>query len=44
MDGLSRAVHAVVPAGIDDPTRPSGGNRYDRRVLDALAGRGWAGE
>lgn len=42
MDGLSRAVHAVMPAGIDDPTRPSGGNRYDRRVLDALAARGWA--
>lgn len=42
MDGLTRAVHALVPAGIDDPTRPSGGNRYDRRVLDALAGEGWA--
>ena len=37
-----RAVlHAVVPADIDDPARPSGGNRYDRRVLDALAGHGW---
>ncbi|HEY5881454.1 MAG TPA: glycosyltransferase family 4 protein [Nakamurella sp.] len=32
---------AVVPAGLDDPTRPSGGNTYDRRVLDALADRGW---
>lgn len=42
MDGLTAAVHAVVPSGIDDPTRPSGGNRYDRRVLDALAGLGWA--
>lgn len=42
MDGLTRAVHALVPAGIDDPARPSGGNRYDRRVLDALAGEGWA--
>lgn len=40
MDRLIRTVHAVVPAGIDDPARPSGGNRYDRRVLDALAGRG----
>lgn len=42
MDGLTRAVHAVVPAGIDDPSRPSGGNRYDRRVLDALVAMGWA--
>lgn len=34
-------VHAVVPDGIDDPTRPSGGNTYDRRVIDGLrtAGR-----
>ncbi|KAA1428194.1 glycosyltransferase family 1 protein, partial [Nocardioides antri] len=36
-----QVVHAVVPAGIDDPSRPSGGNRYDRRVLDELAGLGW---
>ncbi|WP_183099807.1 glycosyltransferase, partial [Nocardioides pelophilus] len=35
-------VHAVVPEGIDDPARPSGGNRYDRRVLDELAALGWA--
>lgn len=26
----------VVPAGIDDPARPSGGNRYDRQVILAL--------
>ena len=26
----------VVPAGIDDPARPSGGNRYDRRVIESL--------
>lgn len=26
----------VVPAGIDDPATPSGGNRYDRRVIDEL--------
>jgi len=32
--------HVVVPAGIDDPTRPSGGNRYDRRVIDELTGLG----
>ncbi|HET7801990.1 MAG TPA: glycosyltransferase family 4 protein [Humibacillus xanthopallidus] len=35
-------VHVVVPEGIDDPTRPSGGNTYDRRVLDGLAALGWA--
>jgi glycosyltransferase involved in cell wall biosynthesis len=33
-------VHAVLPTGIDDPGRPSGGNVYDRRVLDGLARRG----
>lgn len=38
---MARLIHAVVPAGIDDPTHPSGGNTYDRRVLDALATRGW---
>ena len=34
-------VHAVVPEGIDDPTRPSGGNTYDRRLLDGLRAVGW---
>ena len=34
-------VHVVVPDGIDDPARPSGGNRYDRRVCDGLAALGW---
>ena len=34
-------VHAVLPAGVDDPARPSGGNTYDRRVCDGLAGAGW---
>jgi glycosyltransferase involved in cell wall biosynthesis len=28
--------HFLVPAGIDDPALPSGGNRYDRRVIDEL--------
>lgn len=36
-----RAVHVVVPANIDDPTRPSGGNRYDRRLMEELTGLGW---
>ena len=34
-------VHVVVPEGVDDPTRPSGGNAYDRRVCDGLARLGW---
>ncbi len=33
-------LHVVVPAGIDDPLRPSGGNHYDRRVIDALRAGG----
>ena len=33
--------HVVVPEGIDDPTRPSGGNVYDRRVSRGLATAGW---
>jgi glycosyltransferase involved in cell wall biosynthesis len=35
------AVHVVVPAGIDDPARPSGGNVYDRRVIGGLVDLGW---
>jgi glycosyltransferase involved in cell wall biosynthesis len=35
------AVHVVVPAGIDDPARPSGGNIYDRRVIAGLVDVGW---
>ncbi|BCY07764.1 glycosyltransferase family 4 protein [Actinoplanes sp. L3-i22] len=34
---MSRPLHAVLPAGIDDPAAPSGGNRYDRQVLNHLA-------
>jgi glycosyltransferase involved in cell wall biosynthesis len=33
-------VHVVVPADIDDPARPSGGNAYDRRVCRALPATG----
>jgi glycosyltransferase involved in cell wall biosynthesis len=36
-----RTVHVVVPEGIDDPARPSGGNRYDRRLVDELRTLGW---
>lgn len=35
------AVHAVLPAGIDDPRRPSGGNVYDRRICSGLLRLGW---
>jgi glycosyltransferase involved in cell wall biosynthesis len=35
-------VHVVVPEGLDDPARPSGGNAYDRRVCQGLATLGWA--
>lgn len=28
----------VLPGGVDDPERPSGGNRYDRAVCDRLDG------
>jgi len=34
-------VHAVVPDGIHDLARPSGGNAYDRHVCRGLAGLGW---
>jgi len=36
-----RAVHMVVPDGIRDPVRPSGGNTYDRRLCDDLVADGW---
>lgn len=35
-------VHVVVPGGIDDPRRPSGGNVYDRRVCRGLVALGWS--
>lgn len=31
----------VLPGGVDDPRRPSGGNTYDRRLCDGLAALGW---
>jgi glycosyltransferase involved in cell wall biosynthesis len=34
-------VHFVVPSGIDNVLRPSGGNTYDRRVMAGLASLGW---
>lgn len=36
------AVHVVVPDGIDDPARPSGGNIYDRHLFSGLASAGWS--
>lgn len=36
-----RHVICVVPEGIDDPARVSGGNVYDREVRDGLRARGW---
>jgi glycosyltransferase involved in cell wall biosynthesis len=36
------AVHFVVPDGIDDPARPSGGNAYDRHVTYGLGSLGWS--
>lgn len=36
-----RSVHIVMPGGVDDPTAPSGGNVYDRRMCQDLPGTGW---
>ena len=36
------AVHFVVPDGIEDPARPSGGNAYDRHVSRGLDSLGWS--
>jgi glycosyltransferase involved in cell wall biosynthesis len=36
------AAHVVVPDAIDDPTRPSGGNTYDRHVCRGLTSIGWS--
>jgi len=34
-------LHVVVPDGVDDPARPSGGNTYDRRLCTGLVALGW---
>ncbi|WP_068401877.1 glycosyltransferase family 4 protein, partial [Kribbia dieselivorans] len=34
-------VHVIVPEGVDDVTRPSGGNTYDARVIAGLTCLGW---
>jgi glycosyltransferase involved in cell wall biosynthesis len=34
-------VHVVVPPGIEDPARPSGGNTYDRQLCANLVAIGW---
>ena len=36
-----RTVHFVVPAELDDPAKPTGGNVYDHRICRGLADRGW---
>jgi glycosyltransferase involved in cell wall biosynthesis len=37
-----RDVYVVVPDGIDDPARPSGGNTYDRHLLRELGAQDWS--
>lgn len=37
-----RTVHFVVPGGVDDPSLPSGGNTYDRRVSHGLSVLRWS--
>jgi glycosyltransferase involved in cell wall biosynthesis len=36
-----RVVHFIVPDGLDDPERVSGGNVYDRRIREGLTAAGW---
>jgi glycosyltransferase involved in cell wall biosynthesis len=37
-----RTLHFVVPDGIDDPARPSGGNTYDRNLCREFTSLGWS--
>jgi glycosyltransferase involved in cell wall biosynthesis len=37
-----RTLHFVVPDGIDDPVRPSGGNTYDRNLCRGFTLLGWS--
>jgi glycosyltransferase involved in cell wall biosynthesis len=39
---VSPTVHMVVPEGVDDRRRPSGGNTYDRRLGETLDAAGWS--
>lgn len=34
-------LHFLLPARYDDPANPSGGNDFDRRVIDGLRSLGW---
>jgi glycosyltransferase involved in cell wall biosynthesis len=36
-----RTVYVVLPDGVDDPLRPSGGNTYDRHLCHELSSQGW---
>lgn len=38
---FAATVDVILPAAVDDPARPSGGNTYDRRLCRGLADLGW---
>lgn len=38
---MTPVVHVVVPDGVDDSARPSGGNVYDRQICTGLSALGW---
>ncbi len=40
MNPVNSMVHVVVPGDVDDPAVPSGGNAYDRRVVQGLTAAG----
>jgi glycosyltransferase involved in cell wall biosynthesis len=42
MSDRCRDVYFVVPDGIDNPARPSGGNTYDRHLCRELGAQGWS--